>query len=54
MRAVTHETEFAREVAHRVIVADDGRIVADATGDDRSGRPRPERAPPFPAEILSH
>ena len=54
MMVVTHEMEFARKVAHRVIFMDQGEIVEDATKDDFFGQPRSERAQLFLSKILHH
>ena len=54
MMVVTHEMGFARNVAHRVIFMDHGRIVEDASKDDFFGKPRSERAQQFLAKILHH
>ena len=52
MLVVTHEMGFAREVAHRVVFMDEGRVVeAGPPGEifDRSQNPRPQT---FPSKIL--
>jgi len=54
MVVVTHEMGFAKNVAHRVIFMDHGRIVEDAPKEDFFGRPHSERAQQFLAKILSH
>ncbi len=54
MMVVTHEMEFARKVAHRVIFMDRGEIVEDATKEDFFGKPRSERAAQFLSKILHH
>ena len=54
MMVVTHEMEFARKVAHRVIFMDQGEIMEDATKDDFFGTPRSERAAQFLSKILHH
>ncbi|MDY0011554.1 MAG: amino acid ABC transporter ATP-binding protein [Rhodocyclaceae bacterium] len=54
MMVVTHEMGFARQVAHRVIFMDGGRIVEDDTKDTFFGHPRSERAQHFLAKILHH
>jgi ABC-type polar amino acid transport system ATPase subunit len=40
---VTHEMEFAYDVADRVIFIDDGEIVEQGTPRELLGRPRQER-----------
>jgi glutamate/aspartate transport system ATP-binding protein len=45
---------FARNVAHRVIFMDNGRIVEDTTKQEFFGTPRSERAQLFLSKILSH
>jgi glutamate/aspartate transport system ATP-binding protein len=54
MMVVTHEMGFAKNVAHRVIFMDQGRIVEDATKEEFFGTPRSERAQLFLSRILSH
>jgi glutamate/aspartate transport system ATP-binding protein len=54
MMCVTHEMGFARQVAHRVIFMDHGRIVEDATKQEFFGTPRSERAQLFLSKILQH
>ena len=54
MMVVSHEMGFARNVAHRVIFMDQGRIVEDATKEEFFGTPRSERAQTFLSKILSH
>jgi glutamate/aspartate transport system ATP-binding protein len=54
MMVVTHEMGFAKNVAHRVIFMDEGRIVEDATKEAFFGTPRSERAQTFLSKILSH
>ena len=52
MIAVTHEMGFAREVADRVIMMDDGRIVEDTPPDQFFTAPRSDRSKAFLARIL--
>ena len=47
MIVVTHEIGFARNVAGRVIMMDEGRIIEDATPDEFFDRPREERTRKF-------
>ena len=54
MMVVTHEMGFAKNVAHRVIFMDQGRIVEDATKEEFFGTPRSERAQQFLSRILRH
>jgi glutamate/aspartate transport system ATP-binding protein len=54
MMVVTHEMEFARKVARRVVFMDRGEIVEDALKDDFFGSPRSDRAQAFLSKILSH
>jgi glutamate/aspartate transport system ATP-binding protein len=51
---VTHEMGFARKVADRVILMDNGEIVEDAGKDDFFGQPRSARARMFLSEFLQH
>ncbi|MFY9789004.1 MAG: amino acid ABC transporter ATP-binding protein [Pseudolabrys sp.] len=54
MIVVTHEMEFARKVANRVVFMDKGEIVEDAPTADFFGKPRSERAQQFLSKILQH
>jgi len=54
MLCVTHEMGFARQVAHRVIFMDHGRIVEDCSTREFFETPRGERAQSFLAKILQH
>jgi glutamate/aspartate transport system ATP-binding protein len=54
MMVVTHEMGFAKNVAHRVIFMDHGRIVEDASKEAFFGTPRSERAQHFLSKILHH
>jgi len=52
MIAVTHEMGFAREVADRVVMMDDGKIVEDTPPEQFFTAPRSERSKAFLARIL--
>jgi len=54
MMCVTHEMGFARQVAHRVIFMDGGRIIEDAPTEEFFDQPRSERAQQFLSKILHH
>jgi glutamate/aspartate transport system ATP-binding protein len=54
MMCVTHEMGFARNVAHRVVFMDEGRIVEDAPTEAFFASPRSERARTFLSKILHH
>jgi len=54
MICVTHEMGFARQVAHRVVFMDQGRILDDAPTDDFFARSCSERARQFLSKILHH
>ncbi len=47
MVIVTHEMQFAREVAHRVIFMDEGRIVEEGPPKELFGGPKTERLQAF-------
>ncbi len=47
MIVVTHEIGFARDVAGRVVMMDEGRIIEDAPPDEFFGNPREERTRKF-------
>jgi ABC-type polar amino acid transport system ATPase subunit len=52
MIIVTHEMGFAREVAHRVVFMDEGRIVEEGAPRELFDRPRNPRTQAFLSKIL--
>ena len=52
MLIITHEIGFAREVADRVIMFDEGRIIEEAPPDEFFTNPKQERAKLFLSQIL--
>ncbi len=52
MLVVTHEMNFARQVASRVIFMDDGRIVEEASPEQIFGAPREPRTRDFLRTVL--
>ena len=56
MMCVTHEMGFARQVSHRVIFMDGGRILEDCPSSEFFGQPeaRTARAQEFLGRILAH
>jgi polar amino acid transport system ATP-binding protein len=52
MIVVSHEMGFAREVAHRVAMMDEGLLVEEGTPDEVFGSPREERTRAFLSKIL--
>jgi polar amino acid transport system ATP-binding protein len=52
MIVVTHEMGFAREVADRVVMMDEGRVVEEGTPDAFFSNPTSERTKSFLAKIL--
>lgn len=54
MVVVTHEMGFAREVAHRVVFMDEGRLVECAPPTEFFTNPQHERTKLFLSKILSH
>lgn len=54
MIIVTHEMNFARRVADRVVFMDAGKILEVAPPDQFFASPREERAKQFLSKILSH
>ncbi len=54
MIVVTHETGFAREVADRVILFDQGVIVEENEPEEFFNNPKEERTQRFLAQILKH
>ena len=53
MIVATHEMGFAREVAHRVIFLDSGRILEEGPPDQVLGNPKEERTREFLARVLN-
>jgi general L-amino acid transport system ATP-binding protein len=53
MVIVTHEVGFAREVAHRVLLMDQGQIVEQATPEEFFLNPQQERSRQFLSQILA-
>jgi polar amino acid transport system ATP-binding protein len=52
MVVVTHEMNFAREVANRVIFLDDGVIAEENTPEELFGNPQTERLKTFLSKVL--
>ncbi len=52
MVCVTHEVGFAREVADRVVLMDEGTIIEIATPDEFFNNPQEERTKQFLSQIL--
>ena len=52
MAVVSHEMGFAKEVAHRVIFMDEGKIVEEGTPDRFFDHPREERTRTFLSKVL--
>lgn len=52
MIVVTHEMNFAREVANRVIFLDDGVIAEEGTPEEIFGNPQTERLRTFLSKVL--
>ncbi len=52
MVVVTHEMGFAREVAHRVVFLDEGRLLEQGTPAQIFGSPQNERLRSFLAKVL--
>lgn len=52
MLVVTHEIGFAREVAHRIVFMDEGRIVEEGAPGDVLDRPQQQRTQAFMSKIL--
>ena len=53
MLVVTHEVGFAREVADRMMMFDEGRIIEEATPDDFFNNTRHDRTKLFLSQILA-
>lgn len=54
MIVVTHEMNFARNVAHRVIFMDAGQIIEEGSPDDFFSSPKTARARDFLSSIKGH
>lgn len=54
MCVVTHEMGFARQVAHRVIFMDDGKLVETGKPSEFFDNPKTDRAATFISKILTH
>jgi polar amino acid transport system ATP-binding protein len=54
MIVVTHEMGFAREVAHRVIFMDEGRLIESGKPEEFFRNPKHERTKLFLSKILTH
>jgi len=54
MAVVTHEMNFARQVASRVIFMDHGRIVEQGTPAEIFGAPREQRTQDFLRSVQNH
>ncbi|AFZ32727.1 L-arginine ABC transporter ATP-binding protein [Gloeocapsa sp. PCC 7428] len=52
MAIVTHEMGFAREVAHRILFLDEGRLAEDATPKEFFNNPQCDRAKQFLEKML--
>ncbi|MFS1513076.1 amino acid ABC transporter ATP-binding protein [Chengkuizengella sp. SCS-71B] len=52
MLVVTHEMNFAREVADRIILFDDGEIIEEGTPEELFDNPKHERTKLFLSQIL--
>ncbi|MDE0121825.1 MAG: amino acid ABC transporter ATP-binding protein [bacterium] len=52
--AVTHEMGFAREVANRIVLFDEGQIVEEGPPSEFFANPRHPRTKMFLSQILSH
>ena len=54
MIVVTHEMGFAKEVAHRIIFMDEGRLIESASPAEFFRNPKNERTKYFLSKILTH
>ena len=54
MLCVTHEMGFARDVSHRVLMFDQGRIAEEGTPDEFFGDPREDRTKEFLRSVLDN
>ena len=54
MMCVTHEMNFAREVADRMVFVDNGRILENSPPESFFTNPQTERAKQFLSQVMSH
>ena len=54
MLIVTHEMRFAREVADRVVVMQDGNIIEEGSPEEIFTNPKEERTRKFLSAVLEH
>jgi len=54
MLIVTHEMGFAREVAHRVVFIDRGKVLEEGPPASIFDSPREERTRAFLSRVLKH
>jgi polar amino acid transport system ATP-binding protein len=54
MLVVTHEMQFAREVADKILFMSDGLVVEEGSAEQVIGSPRHERTKSFLSRVLSH
>jgi polar amino acid transport system ATP-binding protein len=54
MMLVTHEMGFAREVADRVLMFDDGQIIEEGTPTELLTNPQHERTQTFLGAVAQH
>ena len=54
MMLVTHEMGFAREVADRVLMFDDGAVIEANTPAELLGNPQHERTKSFLSSVFQH
>ena len=52
MIVITHEIGFAREVADRAILIDEGEFIEEATPDNFFSNPKTDRAKDFLNKVL--
>ncbi|MFQ5382151.1 MAG: hypothetical protein ACE5EF_11135, partial [Dehalococcoidia bacterium] len=52
MILVTHQMNFAREIADRIVFMDEGRVVEQGAPDDILSNPRHERTRAFLSAVL--
>jgi len=53
MLVVSHEMGFARQVANRMVLMDDGQIIEESPPEEFFGNPRHERTKAFLSQILN-
>jgi polar amino acid transport system ATP-binding protein len=52
LAVVTHEVQFARKAADRILFMEEGRIIEEGRPEELMGNPRNERTRSFPRMVM--